>query len=320
MILNGVLLLLGLCLLTWGGDRFITGSSSIARNLGVSPLLIGLTIVAFGTSAPEIFVSAIASIKGNPDVAVGNAFGSNIANIGLVIGITALICPLDVHSSTLRREYPLLFLVMLLVALLLTNGTLGRIDGTILMLGTVAVIAWFVYIGKQQSASEPLAVEYNQEIPTRMPQKVAIFWFVVGAVALVGGAELLVHAAVDIARALGVSDMVIGLTIVAVGTSLPELMASVMSALKGEPDIAIGNVLGSNIFNFLAVLAMPGLIHPSQYDALTLFRDFSSVLILTLLMYIMSYGHKGPQRISRVSGVILIICYGIYLLTIGLDV
>jgi cation:H+ antiporter len=320
MLLNSFFLLIGLCFITWGGDRFVTGASAIARHLGISPLLVGLTIVAFGTSAPEIFVSAIASVKGNTGVALGNVFGSNIANIGLVIGFTALVCPLEVHSSTLRREYPLLFLVMLLVALLFTNGFLGRIDGIILLLVMVAVILWFVSIGKKQSADEPLAVEYSQEIPKHMTPKKAYFWFAVGTVSLLGGSELLVQCAVNIARQLGVSDMVIGLTIVAVGTSLPELMASLISALKGEPDIAIGNVLGSNIFNFLAVLAMPALISPSHYSAITIFREFSAVLILTLLMYIMSYGHQAPQRISRVSGAILLMFYVMYLVSLGLDV
>lgn len=319
--LSGILYIIsGFALVTWGGERFVTGASAIARNLGVAPLLIGLTIVGFGTSAPELFVSAIASFKGNHDIAIGNVFGSNIVNIGLVIGITALIRPLEVHSSTLRREYPLLFMIMLLVALLFTNGFLGRLDGVILLLTAIATTAWLIYVGKQQSTSEPLAIEYSEEIPKHMKQWVAITWFLIGGVCLLGGSDILVHGAIILAKLLGISDMVIGLTIVAIGTSLPELVASIFSVLKNEPDIAVGNVLGSNIFNFTAVLAMPALISPNHYSTMIIFRDFSSVLILTLLMYIMSYGHKAPQRISRLSGFILICCYMVYLLTLYWDV
>ncbi len=303
----------GFVLLTWSADRFVTGASALAFNLGISPLIIGLTIVSFGTSAPEILVSAMASWQGNTGLAIGNAIGSNITNTTLILGITALALPLSVHSSILRRELPALILVMTVVLLLLLDGTLGRLDGAILLAGMGAMLVWITRLArKAQSQSDPMNEEFAEEIPTDLGMQKAVFWLVVGALLLLVSSKILVWGAVSIAYKLGVSDLVIGLTIVALGTSLPELAASVMSAIKGEHDIAIGNIIGSNIFNLLAVLGLPGLIHPAVIDSEVLTRDYPIMFILILLMFAMAYGFRGPGRINRLEGAIMVAAYAGY--------
>ncbi|MGD8910862.1 MAG: calcium/sodium antiporter, partial [Chromatiales bacterium] len=264
MLLNFFAIFGGLAVLVWGADRFISGAAALANNLGVSPMMIGLTIVGFGTSAPEVLVSSIAAIDGNPGLAIGNAIGSNIANIGLIIGVTALVTPLSVHSRVLKREYPLMLAITLISLALMWDGTLARIDGLILLTLLAAILAWMVRSAKMDS-SDPISGEFDAEIPHDIPTPKAVFWFVIGLVSLLLSSRLLVWGAVNVASALGVSDVVIGLTIVAIGTSLPELAASITSALKGEHDIAIGNVIGSNLYNILAVLSLPGLIAPGPF-------------------------------------------------------
>jgi len=305
----------GFALLVWGADRFVVGASATARNLGVSPLVIGLTIVGFGTSAPEMLVSAIAAWAGNPDMGIGNALGSNITNIGLVIGITALVAPLKVHSETLRREFPLLFLVMLIALGLLLDGEMNRVDGIVLLIGLVALIYWMVALGlrERRTNMDPMSDEYSDEIPSHMPMWQAILWLLLGMLILLGSSRILVWGAVNVAQWLGISDLVIGLTIVAIGTSLPELAASVMSALKGEHDIALGNVLGSNMFNLLAVLGMPGLIHPGATPAELLSRDFPVMIVLTVALFSMGYGFLKPGRVTRGEGALLLAGYLAYL-------
>ncbi|MGM0593135.1 MAG: calcium/sodium antiporter [Pseudomonadota bacterium] len=304
----------GFALLVWGADRFVIGASATARNLGVSPLIIGLTIVGFGTSAPEILVSAMAAWAGNPDMGIGNALGSNITNVGLVLGVTALVTPLSVHSDTLKREFPLLFAVMLIALALLLDGEMNRYDGILLLIGMASLIYWMVALGlRERRNADPMVNEYSDEIPDNMPMKLAILWLIVGMAILLGSSRLLVWGSVNVAQWLGVSDLIIGLTIVAIGTSLPELAASVMSALKGEHDIAVGNVLGSNMFNLLAVLGMPGLIHPGVTPTELMSRDFPVMIGLTILLFIMSYGFLKPGRISRGEGALLLLCYLGYL-------
>ena len=309
MLVNIAAVILGFAILVWGAERFITGAAALARNMGVPPLLIGLTIVGFGTSAPEILVSAMASIQGNPGLAIGNALGSNITNIALILGVTALVSPLTVHSNTLKREYPMLLAVCLLAMMLMLDGELDHLDGIILLSGLVIVLLGMARIGMAGRSSDPMQLEYNAEIPEDMPTGRAVTWFLLGLALLLISSRMLVWGAVNIATAFGVSDLVIGLTIVALGTSLPELAAGVASALKQEHDIAIGNVIGSNIFNLLAVLPMPALLAPGRFDPEILTRDMPVMIGLTLVMFVMSYGLRRQGRISRIEGVFLLCAF-----------
>jgi len=302
-------ILAGFALLIWGADRFVTGAAAIACNLGVSSLIIGLTIVGFGTSAPEMLVSAVAAWQDNPGLAIGNALGSNIANIGLILGVTALIAPIRVQSQMLKRELPILLFTMLFALALMWDGVLGRMDGTLLLAGLVLMVFWLVRLGLK-SRADLLVSELDAEVPGHMPMVAALGWFLLGLTVLLISSRMLVWGAVSIAQALGVSDVIIGLTIVALGTSLPELAASVMSILKSEHDLAIGNVVGSNMFNMLAVLAMPGIIRPGQFPAEILSRDFPVMIGLAILLFAMAYGLRGPGHINRYEGGALL---GVYL-------
>ena len=246
LLLSFTAVILGFAIVIKGADWFVQGAGATARNLGISPLVIGLTIVGLGTSAPEMLISIIATLDDNGGLAVGNALGSNITNIALVLGITALVVPLVVRSETLRREYPVMFLIMLVSLMLVADGVLGRLDGLILIIGMVLMLWWMVLLGKRRD-HDPMEAEYASEIP-RMSTGRALLWLVIGLVLLLASSRALVWGAVNIAHFFDVSDLIIGLTIVAVGTSLPELAASLMGALRQEPDIAIGNVIGSNMF------------------------------------------------------------------------
>ena len=300
----------GFILLTWSADRFVTGAAAVAWNLNISPLIIGLTIVSLGTSAPEILVSGMAAWQGNAGLSIGNALGSNIINIALVLGMTALITPLNVHSSILRRELPVLMGIMLFAWFLLQDGSLGRIDGSLLLGGMVLLLAWMTRMGIQsQGTRDPMDEEFAEEIQTGISMKRALFWLLLGSVFLLISSRLLIWGAVSVAHHLGISDLVIGLTIVALGTSLPELAASLMSALKHEHDIAIGNVIGSNMFNLLAVLGLPGLIAPGPIDPAVINRDFPVMVGLTVALFIMAYGFRGPGRINRYEAGLLLIAF-----------
>ncbi|MGW8310751.1 MAG: calcium/sodium antiporter [Thiogranum sp.] len=306
-------LIAGFALLVWGADRFVAGAAATARNLGVSPLLIGLTIVGFGTSAPEILVSVVASLQGNPGLAVGNAIGSNITNVGLILGATALVVPLSVHSRILRRELPILIGTTAVAYLLLRDGTLDMSDGILLLLGLAVLLAYIVYVGlNMRNGKDPMAAEYEAEIPTDLSLGRALLWLAVGFVVLLGSSRLLVWAAAGIAEQLGVSDLIIGLTIVALGTSLPELAASIASALKNEPDIAVGNVIGSNMFNLLAVLGIPGIISAGPIDPAVVTRDMPVMSALTVALLLMAYGFNGEGRINRLEGALLLAAYAGY--------
>ncbi len=302
----------GLVVLVWGADRFVIGAASTARHLGVSPLLIGLTVVGFGTSAPEMLVSGIAAWQGNPGLGIGNALGSNIANIALILGTTALVIPLAVRSETLRREYPVLVLVSLLSLGLMWDGSLDRTDGVVLLTGLFTLLAWVVYIGLRSRSGDPLATEFEGEIPTNLTLGASLGWLAIGLILLLASSRVLVWGAVGIAQTLGISDLVIGLTVVAIGTSLPELAAGIASARKGEHDIAVGNIIGSNMFNLLAVLALPGLIHPGPFEPEVLTRDFPVMIGLTLAMLVMATGTRGTGRINRVEGAILLMAFAGY--------
>ena len=303
----------GFALLVWGADRFVMGAAATARLLGVSPLLIGLTIVGFGTSAPEILVSAVASLQGNPGLAIGNAIGSNITNIALILGTTALLVPLAVDSGTMRREMPILIGTTVFAYLLLSDGELGFGDGLVLLFGLLVMLSWVIYLGlSSRDSKDPMATEYAAEIPTDLTLAQALFWLLVGGVVLMIGSRILVWGAVAIAQHFGVSDLIIGLTIVALGTSLPELAAAIASALKNEPDIAIGNVIGSNMFNLLAVLGIPGILSPSVVDPAVLSRDMPIMVALTVALLIMAYGFHGKGCINRLEASLLLATYAGY--------
>lgn len=301
-------LIAGLILLVWSADRFVLGAAATAKNFGMSPMLIGLTIVSFGTSAPEILVSFMASTSGAGDLAIGNALGSNIANIAMVLGITALIAPLPVKSGVLKKELPLLLGVTILAGILLFDLHLGLIDGIILLCALAACLYLFSYF--QKNASQD-ALADEEEIPS-MANRSAIFWLITGLVILALSSRMLVWGASEIAFSLGVSKLVVGLTIVAIGTSLPELAASVASALKNHHDIAIGNIVGSNIFNLVAVMAIPGLISPMGIDAIVLQRDYIAMLGLTFALLAFALWQKPPS-INRFEGAILACAYAGYL-------
>jgi cation:H+ antiporter len=308
MLLHSISILLGLVVLVWSADRFISGAAALADNLGVSPMLIGLTVVGFGTSAPEVLVSIMAAVNGNPGLAIGNAIGSNIANIGLILGVTALVIPLSVHSSVLKREYPLLLGVTVICLVLMWDGDLNLFDGAILVMMLIAVFGWMIYTAKTGEA-DPIAGEYDAEIPHDVPTRKALFLLIIGLFFLLLSSRLLVWGATHVAIALGVSDVVIGLTIVAIGTSLPELAASITSAMKGEDDIAIGNVIGSNLYNMLAVLSIPGLVAPGSFPSVLLSRDLPVMFGLTLFLFFMGYGFGKQGRINRIEGLGLLLCF-----------
>ena len=309
MLLNIVIFLVGLIVLSWSADRFVYGASALAKNIGISPMMIGLTIVAMGSSAPEIVVSAIASANGNMNTAVGNALGSNITNIALVLGITALVKPLLVSSTTLKRELPALLIISLIAIGFMFDGELKSYEGIILLGLFIFVLAMMAWLSLQVDKEDPLVAETADEIPKGVSNTSALIWIGVGLVILPLSAHFLVNSAVEIARYMGISDLVIGLTIIAFGTSLPELAASVAGVLKGEDDLALGNIIGSNIFNLLAVLGMPGLIAPGILDPDVYNRDMYVMLGLTLLLFLFSFDLIGKRTISRTNGFILLDCF-----------
>ena len=314
ILLSIMAIISGFGLLIWGAERFVHGAAAIANNFGVPPLIIGLTIVGIGTSAPEILISIIAAYGGNPALAVGNALGSNITNIALVLGITAIVMPITVKSETLRREYPIMFIIMLVALMLVMDEHLGQIDGAILISGLFVMLYWMIQQGKKQK-HDPLEKEFEQEIPEISTQK-ALLWFVIGLVLLIISSRGLVWGSVNIAKAAGISDLVIGLTIVAIGTSLPELAASIVSVLKKEHDMAIGNIIGSNMFNLLVVFGIPGLMSPHIIDPAILVRDFPFMIGLSIALFIMAYGFKGKGRINRYEGSLLLGGYVTYMIVL----
>ncbi len=311
MIINAAALLGGLILLVYAADRFVDGAVSIAKTFGISPLLIGLTIVGLGTSAPEILVSVIASWQGNFGLAIGNALGSNIANIGLILGATALISPLAFHSRLLMRELPVLLVVSIICFGLAFDG-LSIIDGMIMMTGLIIFLWWLVNTAKNDMQKDILAVEFEEELSDGLPTQKAWIYFVFGLLGLLVSSKIIVWAAVNIAEYFGVSDLIIGLTIVALGTSLPELAASISSVLKKEDDLAVGNVIGSNMYNLLAVYSVPGFFSSGAVGENVLYRDFPVMLGLTVILFVLGIGFFKPGNISRFEGGVLLLCYAAY--------
>jgi cation:H+ antiporter len=312
VILEACFFLIWLIVLSWGADRFVFGASALAKNIGVSPMIIGLTIVAMGSSAPEIMVAATASLNGNTDTAVGNALGSNITNIALVLGLTALLKPLSIASGTLKKEMPVLLLVSLLAVYFLSDFLLLRQEGIILIILFFTVIGGLTWISFNMGKDDLLQSETESEIPSGVPTSKAVMWLVIGMILLPLSAHFMVGSAEIIARYFGLSELVIGLTIIAIGTSLPELAACIAGVLKNEDDLALGNIIGSNIFNLLAVLAMPGLIAPGAIDENAATRDSYVMLGLTMLLVLFSFNLKGSRCINRIEGLGLISCFLAY--------
>lgn len=305
--------------LIWSADRFVAGSAAIARNLGVTPIIIGLTIVSLGTSAPEIIVAISAGLKQAGDLAIGNALGSNLANIGLVLAITALVAPLPIQKHLLTEEVPILLGVTLLAGILLYDAKLEVWEGALLLATLTPLMLFLIKVKKGQLTPEEEKAE-SADIPT-MPNKTAGFWFAFGLCILIGSSEILVWGAKTVALEFGVSPLIIGLTVIAVGTSLPELAASIMSALKGHHDIALGNIIGSNIFNLLAVMSMPGIISPPTMEPAVFTRDYMAMAAVTLILAIAIYtgyllrkrNDNGTQaRLGRRIGIILLVSYIAY--------
>jgi cation:H+ antiporter len=316
MLVAAVAILVGFVILIWSADLFVAGAASIADNMGMSPTIIGLTIVSVGTSAPEILVSITAALSGAGDMAIGNAIGSNIANVGLVLGLTVLVAPLCVHSSCMRTEMPTLLVVTAATGLLLLDGELSRLDGYLMLAALIFILAQMI---RNQSHDSTLAEEADDEpLPHFRPLR-AWITFVIGLLLLVASSRLLVWGAAEIAGELGVSNMVIGLTVVAVGTSLPELAATMASALRGHAEIALGNIIGSNLFNLLAVMAIPGLIQPEILDPAVMSRDYPAMTIAMLLLALGIYvgrrrsaAPEGHAYIGRSIGMLSVSLYALY--------
>jgi cation:H+ antiporter len=313
MLLPSLAVLVGLALLVWSADRFVDGASATATHYSVPPLLVGMLIVGFGTSAPEMVVSTLAASQGNPGLALGNAWGSNIVNIALILGVTAMISPIIVHSTILRKELPILSAVTVLSGYLVWDGHISRWDAWVLLAVFAVLVTWSVVEG-MRSTGDALGTETATELKEHaMPLKQALMWLVIGLLVLVASSRLLVWGAVLIAQSLGVSDLIIGLTVVAVGTSLPELASCVAAARKGEHDLALGNVLGSNLFNTLAVVGIAGAIAPISIGADSITRDLPVMMGLTLVLFVMGWGFRGRLgRINRWEAGALLAAYVAY--------
>lgn len=313
MLLASSAIITGLILLVWSADKFIEGAAATAQHFGMPPLLIGMVIIGFGTSAPEMVVSALSAWQGNPGIALGNAYGSNITNIALILGITALVSPVLVSSQVLRKELPILALVTVLAAWQIWDGEISRLDALVLLSVLAVIMAWTIWQGmKKKSDSLAIEVEASLNVPV-MPLRTALFWLIAGLSFLVLSSRVLVWGAVEVAQGFGVSDMIIGLTVIAIGTSLPELASSVIAARKGEHDIALGNIIGSNLFNTLAVVGIAGTIHPMVVGPEVFSRDIMVMSALTLSLFVLGFGTRNRQgRINRLEGSVLLACYIAY--------
>lgn len=314
MSLAVIAIIIGFIGLVWSADRFVAGAAATARNFGMPPLLIGLTIVSLGTSAPEMIVSGNASLNKAADLAVGNAIGSNLANIGMVLGITALLIPIPIVRMLLKRELPILLFVTLLGAYCLHDLYLGYSDAFLLLFCLAFIFYRLLYAKTHQSHPQE---EVDLEDLPQMSKAKAWLWFFIGLFVLVLSAKLLVVGAKEIALGFGVSQLIIGLTVVAVGTSLPELAASLVSALRGHHDIALGNIMGSNMLNILGVMAIPAMLSPTVLEPEVLYRDYAAMAFLTMVLAAILYSkvlferHKHPI-LGNVTGGVLLLLYGSY--------
>jgi len=319
MSLYALSILAGIGLLIWGADRMVLGAAALGRNLGLSPMIVGLTVLGFVTSAPEMLVSATAALAGVPDMAIGNAVGSNIANIGLVVGATALVRPLMARSSTLRRELGAMTVVSIAPVILFVDGILGRWDGVILTLSLLGFLFWVVRIGLRASGHDPIEAQFAAEIPGDVKNSIAVMWLILGFIILLGGANTMVWGSENLARTIGISDLIIGITIVAVGTSLPELAVSLMAALKGEHGLALGNIIGSNAFNMLAVIGIAAIIQPGPLEDMSIVTLHLPVMgAFTIAFFFMTYNETDTIQVRRPSAAFLLsgfVAYHGYLAT-----
>lgn len=320
LLLPSLAIIAGFALLIWSADKFVLGASNTARSFSISPLIVGVLIVGIGTSAPEMLVSAIAAGQGKTGLAIGNALGSNITNIGLMLGLTALFYPLQIHSKLLKREMPILLAIILVSLFLLWDQHLSFFDGLILMSMMVAMLIFTVYEAKTHG-DDSLPQEMLDELPEEVSKNEALKWLLIGIVLLIASSRILVWGAVEIAEYFAVSDLIIGLTIVAIGTSLPELAATITAARKQEFDLAVGNIIGSNIFNILGVMALPGLIHPDTFDKEVLTRDYPVMIGLTLALMIFSIAWRKSKTgvLGRFEGALLLAAYIAYMLWLFVD-
>lgn len=320
LLLPALAIIIGFALLIWSADKFVLGASNTARSFSISPLIVGVVIVGLGTSAPEMLVSAIAAAQGNTGLSIGNAIGSNITNIGLMLGVTAIFYPLHIHSNLLKREIPLLLALIIFSLFLLWDQKLGFLDGLILLTMMTAMLVFTAWEAKNHN-TDSLPLEILDELPEEVSKRDALKWLVIGIVLLIASSRLLVWGAVDVANYLGVSDLIIGLTIVAIGTSLPELAATLAAARKKEFDLAVGNIIGSNIFNILGVMALPGLIHPDNFDNEVLTRDYPVMIALTVFLILFSTSwRKGKTAVlGRINGTILLAAYIAYMVWLFID-
>ncbi|CAD5282405.1 putative antiporter CaxA [Alteromonas sp. 38] len=312
MLLASLAILIGLPVLLWSAGKFVGGAASVANHFGVSPLLIGMLIIGFGTSAPEIIVSIFAAIQGNSGIALGNAYGSNIANILLILGLTALISPIAVKSNIIKKEIPVLLGITFFASWQVLDQTVSKDDAFSLLGLFVLLISWSIWHGMQGS-KDKLADEYSEEInATEGTIKTHIVWLITGLLLLVASSRILVWGAVEVATFFGVSDTIIGLTVIAIGTSLPELASSLIAVKKGEHDLALGNVIGSNMFNTLAVVGIAGTIQPMTVSADFLYRDVVVMLAATVALFVFCIGYKRQGRLNRVEGGAFVAAYAIY--------
>ncbi|MCC9661523.1 calcium/sodium antiporter [Pseudoalteromonas sp. MB41] len=313
MVTSFVILIIGFAALVWSADRFVYGAAALAKNMGIPTLIIGLTVVAMGSSAPEMMVSASAALANKTDTAVGNAIGSNITNILLVLGVTALLRPLSVSSMTLKREMPLVLIVSIGAWYVFSDNYFSFAEGIALILAFAVFIAGLVIISlRAKNQDDPFVSEACEDVPDNVSTRSAVLWLVVGMILLPISSHFLVGSAVDIAKYFGLSDLVIGLTIIAIGTSLPELAACIAGVLKNEDDLALGNIVGSNIFNLLAVLPLAGIINPSVIDPSAANRDALIMIAATIVLIAMSLNLKGTRRINRIEGGFLLVAFIAY--------
>jgi len=320
LLLPSIVLLIGLALLVWSSDIFVDGAASVSNHLAISPLIIGVVVLGFGTSMPEIIVSTLAALDNSPGLAIGNAVGSNIANIGMVLGVAALISPIVIKSSILKRELPMLLAISLGAYALVLDGNLGFADGIVLVVALILAVIWMIKANKELNPSDPLSSETIQAVDTlpELSMKKSIVFVVGGLLILMVSAKMMVWGAVEIATAFEISEAVIGLTIIAIGTSLPELAAAISAARKNEADLMIGNIIGSNMFNILAVLAVPALLSPSILDSDMLIIDMPVMLGFTVLMLLFALPRNGIAVINKSKGLLLTIGFVAYLIVLFL--